>query len=682
MPSIPVYQQRTNVSGNVWPGPNARSGAGILGQALGQVAQDAETVLQLKKQQQLRAQQEADQSALIEANSTEMNLRSRWAESMVKRKQEAPPGADGFVPKVLDDYDTEAAETLKGVKNQKARNYLQERFADIRLSLQNDALQFESGSRSAYKKGQLESSTNSAMTAARLRPQDFDSILMAQQGTMTNVGLTEAERAGALPAMRSSIASAAVEGLIERDPYATLKALRDEKSGGAVGALDYGARDQLISAAQSEIGRRETAARARQAEQRDILTDDVQNAFAARQMGIPATLPGRDKFMAAYGADGAGRYNAAASQWKAYDVAGTAASMPPDQAAQYLDSLKPKTQEGAADARDAYTLAVKLYSQQRERLEADPVGTLLQTNQELAAAREQADDDPTNYFRKLLSTQQALGVEKPKLLTDSERTSVAKKLDFDPARPRARTEALAQIRQTYGDYYVDVMREVAPKLEGQARVMIDMNPEQAVRLDAAMAQKSELNKVVVGTAESDIKAQIDTEFEDLANTLGDNVDGPARLAEFREAAELLAKADVLRGSNPQEAARKAAAAVVNDQYHYVGTMRIPVAYDPDLITHGAALAQDSLSKDGKFSITPGRYSDDAQAQTDLRSLIKRQGYWVTNEDGTGLVLRIPARTGQGNVYKSDGSRVELTWDQLENVDGADREQAFTPMRDR
>jgi len=291
MPAIPTYQQRTSVGGaGLGPGPMSSSPTGIIGQAIGRVGDDLLQAEHFKHQQAVQAQHEQDELALIDANATEMNVRSKWAQQMLERKQAAQPGADGFVPQVLNDYDAETADTLKGVTNKKARAYLQNRFADVRLSLQNDAMSFESASRGQVKKSRLEDATSAAMTAARIRPQDFESILMAQQGTMENFGLTDAEKAAAIPQARSNIASAAVEGLIEQDPYKTLKELRNENSIVlAVKSLDYGDRDKLINAAEVRINHLEAKRAAA------IAKNDAKAVHALNEIdrqiasGVPAT---------------------------------------------------------------------------------------------------------------------------------------------------------------------------------------------------------------------------------------------------------------------------------------------------------------------------------------------------------------------------------------------------------
>lgn len=651
------------------------------GQSIGAGLQDVGNVV---TQIQNEERQKADATAVFDAD---MALSTWGSDALRVAKQIKGKDVIGSTDKYLSDFDKLAAEQEKNLTSNRAKTVFKQQAQQRRLQYAGQFGTMEDNEREQYYTAQGVAYRTNEQNAAGLSYHDPKAIAAAldRQDASATVQYSKEPPevlAGIKQDNRDKTYSKVFDQIIADEDLGRAKAY--------FGAVEGDMNSELAARVKGSIrsleARKESQAKANQAEQRDILTGDVQDAFAARQMGLPAILPPKSKFITAYGDQGAERYHVVAGQWKAYDVAGIAANMAPAEAMKYMDSLKPTSQTGAADAAESYGLAVKLYAQQRDRLEKDPVAVLTQTQPDLAALQQQATNGDSrsvsNYFRKLTATQQALGVVSPKLLSDGQRDAIAKQLDYDPENPRARTGAINQIKATYGRYYADVMREVAPKLEGQARVMIDMQPDQAVRLDAATAQQKELNDLVKGPDATDINNQLDIELERLASTLVDNADASSRLAEFRNAAELLAKADVLRGTKPQEAAHKAAAAVVNDQYSYVGTMRIPRAYDAAIVSRGASLVQEKLAKQGDVAITPGIRSDSAAAQSDLRSLIGRQGYWVTNEDGTGLVLRIPARTGQGNVYRPDGSRVEMTWDQLVNTDGSDKPEMWLSGKDR
>lgn len=631
------------------------------GQALGNVGSVVQQI-------QVEEKQKAYSAAVFGAD---MAL-SKWgADTLRSAKQVKGNDAIGLADKALTDYDRLAGEQEKSLTSNRAKTVFRQQAQQRRLQYAGQLGEIEDRERESYYQAQGTAYREQEQNAAGQSYQDPKAIAAAIDRQDASAEVQFSKEPPEVIALAKQENRAKTYAKVFDQMLADQDLVRAKTYFSAVEKdMDSELAARVKNGIHTLEARKESEARAAQAEQRDILGEDLRNAFAARQMGIPAVMPGKSAFVAAYGEEGSKRYQAAASQWHAYDAAGIAATMPPNEAMQYLSTLKPATQEGAADAKAGYDLAVKLYADQRTRLEADPVATIAQTHPEIAALA--SDTNTRNeYFRRMAATQKALGIDKPKLLSELQRDALAREMDFDPEEPRGRAEYIAKLRDEYGSNFLSIMREVAPKLEGQARVMVDMNPEQAIRLDAATAQQKELNSLVKGTDATDINEQLDVEFEDLATTLADNADAEARLAEFRNAAELLAKADVLRGTKPQEAARKAAAAVVNDQYKYVGTMRIPAAYDPAIVSRAAERAQTQLARDGEFAIAAGSRSDAAAAQSDLRSLIQRQGYWVTNESGTGLVLRVPHRSGMGDVYKKDGSRVELSLDELSKSDAPD-----------
>lgn len=790
-----------------------------IGNALGDVGSVVSKI-------QIEEKRKADASAVFDAD---MGLSQFHDTTLQQAKTVKGKDAIGLADRGLSGFDKLSAEQENGISSNRAKTIFKQQSLQRRQQLSGQLNEVEGSEREKYYQTQQLAYRDQEQNSAALAYGDPKAIAesLNRQDASSDIQYSsqpDEVKAGARRDNRAKTYSKVFDQIIADEDWKRAKSYLATVENDIGDAETVSRIKSSIHALQK---RKESEERTSRTEQRSNLNDQVNDAFAARQFGIPAVLPGRNAFIAAYGDEGADRYRGVALQWQAYEAAGNAANMAPAQAMDYLSSLKPAVQEGAADSKAGYDLAIKLYAQQRKRLADDPVSVLVASRPELAKlqAGSANDEEATgDYFKKLLATQQTLGIENPRLLSDGQRSAVAKRLDFDPENPKSRAAAISGLKANYGKYFTDVMREVAPKLEGQARVMLDMNLDQATRLDAAMSQKKELDSLVKGDAASDINKQLDIELEDVAVTLADNVDAESRLAEFRDAAELLAKADVLRGTKPQEAARKAAAAVVNDQYNFVGTMRIPRTYDADIIERGAALAQKNISMDGKFRIPSGggplddvyseyprlqnygfqfkdsqqksgdirklefyqpgerdsTFSDNsrpgierfdqsmgksdvfgemlhylprvdktvgkarqdfqssitskqadewlsgdygrevsqgvygnnppkydewlknqggdaffrgyltgqfpkeaytaeqkklfesvdaylregASPQKDMAALVASRGYWVTNESGTGLVLRIPARTGHGNVYKEDGSRVELTWEQL------------------
>lgn len=680
-PEIPQYQQRTSAQGPLGPGPMEGGGDSLM--AAGRQVNAIIASVEEKRER------ETESAALVSANEDLQASRSHWSEELVKRQQEAPAGAQGFTAQVLADFDADSKERVKRARTQHAREQLQARLADQRLSLQEDAQRFEAASGTADRVNRLETSVESARTAVNFRPADFDKVHAEVITAIAASGLAAEQRIEAAEKATEVLASAAVDGLIRQDPRGTLKELNNEKTkNSAIAGMGLDERERARSRAQSEINRLDAEARAARQDAQNSLGAERDDAFTARALGLPAALPDRRKYIAAFGNDGGKRYEQDARRWKIFDVAAEAAYQTPQEAAVTLGKLKPTEQAGSAESQQNFESAVKLYERQRAALEANPVQVLEARNPNLAAlhneasaayvrasaapndeaAQEAASHALTMYFGALRAQQQVLGIAEPKLLSEAKRAELAQALVFNAEHPRQRTQVLQTMHAAYGDDYVDVMREVAPKLDGLGRVLIGMRLPDAQRLDSAYAQKDTLAKTVPDKVRGEIDENVRAELIDFASTLTDQPDFADRYAEHFEAARIYAQSLVAAGASPGDAANTAAAAVINDQYTYRDGLRVPAGFDDDQISLALSQEQGKLVKSGSFLISNIKFSTPEAAQADMRNLIARSGYWITNENGTGAVLRITHREGQGEVYLASGKRVEFMFKDLAVAD--------------
>lgn len=665
MPQIPQYEQQTRLQGSgLGPGPQDDA-SGLLIRAGQEIGQDLASIERFQ-------QREQEQTALVSANEELQQARAHWASEMNARQQNAPEGGAGFSESILADFDKDMTERVSRVRTEGAREALRSQLASVRLAMQNEAQDFEIGAGTRERARKLESGTDAARIAVEFRPDDYEDILAAQLTAIGGSGLTPEQKAIAMHAAGEAIAGAAVSGMIRKDPRSTLTELNNEKTASeAILALSPEQRAHARSAAQSEINRLEAEARAARAEAQDSLRGDIADAFAARAFGMPATLPTRARYVAAYGPDGAERYAGDTKRWAVFDVVGEAAFQPPAEAVATIGKLKPASQEGAAEGVANYQAAMQLYTRQREALEANPVETLVRSDPQIQAAAQAAAQDPEQipaYLEALRAKQKVLQIPEPKLLSESQRQQIAGSLVWDAKAPRRRVETMAALQATYGDAFPEVLREIAPKLEGHARVLANMTPHEAVRLDAAYAQKDAYKDVLPAGATNDIKSALDVHLAEFNTTLADNPDGVERAAEHHAAAVLYAQELVRNGTAPEDAAEQAANAVANSQYIYRDTLRIPAVLDGDQIVRAADEKRAQVANEGKFLVETMKHSTPEQAQEDMQNLIRRSGYWVTNEHGDGIVLRIPHRQGLGEVYRADGSRVEFKFQDLAAVE--------------
>lgn len=669
MPRIAPYTQQTQaprpIVQTVDLGPGASVGLGAMAQAFGSIAQDQAAL-------QAFAEKKREERAAVWAHEQVMGVRSHWLEELPRRQEAASETAEGFTLQALADFDAQADELIKAAPTQASRNWLKERLSAVRLGLQQDALLFEARRGVEFKVNGLARSVDQARIAAEFRPEDFPVLAAEQLAAIEASGLDASTRAKLIQDSQLKLADAAVRGMIRRDPYAALKELNDEQSQTlSVRALSFDQRQTLRGAAETEIRRREAEARAHMAELRERLRSDVQDALAAREAGLPATLPSHARFIEAYGDEGNERYRNALETFRIYDVVGQAAHMRPNEALELLEQLKPKQQEGAAEASQRYDIAVRLWQGQRRQLEQDPVGTLLSRDERVREAFDAlSSDDPTavrRYIETVQGAQEALGVAEPKLLPQGLAQEMAAQLAPNPEQPGARAQRIAQFEQQWGAAWPRVLREVAPKLEGLGQILPFVPAQTAARLDVLSAQRDAVMQVLASTGlKKDLATALAEQLEPLNATFPPGVlaDGPVVWQQYYQAAELLA-ADMMRGgASPERAAKDAVEQILGNRYQFVGTLRIPRVtldgepIDAQAIRSGALYARNTLDVD--LLVQPTPFQTQAEAQADRLAQVRSEGFWVTNSDETGAFLALP----DGIVLGADRQPIELTWEEL------------------
>ncbi|MGE4077405.1 MAG: hypothetical protein AB7F22_17755 [Reyranella sp.] len=420
----------------------------------------------------------------------------------------------------------------------------------------------------------------------------------------------------------------------------------------------------------------EMDARIRRAEARDELRDAESDAFAAKSYGLDSMLPPRSLYLAAYGDDGAERYEQSARMFSVYDAVSTAVTLPPDKAAEMIEAYKPTDQEGAAEQRKAYTTAVNLYRQERAKLVDDPAGGIIARDLDLRKLYDAAIDGDSaaagDYVAKVRAKASAMGLPRA-ILPKSAADSLSLQLSFDPDKPGRRSEVLQGLREQWGQYYPQIIREISPKLEGDARIIANMAPEAARHYDTVLAQgRGEIMERLSTDKKAAVKNAGAGVIEPLAETLASNPDAESRINEHVDAVQLLAASMVNRNTDPETAAERAFNMVIGDRYSFRGSMRIPRQFDADLIERSANSVRLGI-KPSELAVKPSPFGTVEQGQKDLRALIASDGAWFTTADESGLELRVPVLGKMMPVVDTSGQRIRYTWKELQDLPPQGRE---------
>lgn len=681
MPKIPVYQQQTTASGALPQSFNV----GPRGEGLDALGNGLLHVAGLIDQRQEADYRKFEADAISSAHLSATKATAEWETHLVERQQSAEAGAPGFTPKLLDDFDKYQAETLKVAKSDQARQYLDEQMIGLRANLQQRAMQFEAKAGVAHRGAQMADAADQMRVAIRANPELFDQQIAAYGAALDSAGLPPEVHAKLWADAKEGGAASAVESLVERDPLGTLKALQSApgKSGiAAVEALSADGRDRARNAAEAEIRRREMDARAAMAERRDGLREAEADAFAAKAAGIKAELPTRGAYIAAYGEEGGKRYEQASKLFSVYDVASAAAALPPEQGAAMIAQFRPTQQEGAAAQSEVQSAAAKLYVQQRKALEDDPAAGIMNRDPAIRDLFTQAANGDaaatTQYVSRVRAKAEAMGLP-PVLLPKVSADSLAASLTFDPENPKRRTETLQALREQWGRHYPQIIREVAPKLEADARIVADMTPENAARYDAVIGEgRDKVMSLLDSKTKGIVQQEARKVTRPLLETLLSNGNAEAEFAEHLDAVQLMAASLVNRGADPTTAAERAFDMVIGSRYDFRGSMRIPKGIDADEVDTKSASVRMGINP-ANLAVKPLAFSTEEQAQEALADRIRKEGEWFTLADDTGVELRVPVE-GRGllPVVTKDGKRVRYTWSQLRAANTAPELLPYEP----
>lgn len=184
-----------------------RSGAG-LGAGIEAVGEGLDTI----------ARSEAANFALKTTAAAEQN----WHEELLKRQQTAEPGAPNFTPDLLKDYDKYAKAATKNAPNGLAANLLQKQLVQLRSTVAQRAINFESGEAVRHNAEVAVDSISTAGNEVMNDPSVYAQRLADRQALIAHMNLEPGQREKLQQHAKDELSKFATMGAIERDPYASM----------------------------------------------------------------------------------------------------------------------------------------------------------------------------------------------------------------------------------------------------------------------------------------------------------------------------------------------------------------------------------------------------------------------------------------------------------------------------
>lgn len=240
------------------------------------------------------------------------------------------------------------------------------------------------------------------------------------------------------------------------------------------------------------------------------------------------------------------------------------------------------------------------------------------------------------------------------------------------------TEAHKQLQSwadQFGPYWNKGFRQMSGLLSPAMKVAAIMPNDTAASLliETSRQDQAKLSKSldIPATGSNSLSRIIATDprMVDLRSSLSQRRGGGGTAQDVSSSVEILAKGYMqTRGMSQGEAVENAFKRVIDDKYSmgYVNDRPFHVQHDRDVkaITAGAEVTMKSVAA-GVLDLPPqipqGMTADDANAQ--WASSIRNNGYWVTNDDASGLILY----SERGVPVTINRKPVTYTWDQLQRA---------------
>lgn len=212
MPRIPGYQSG-GVSMPQAPlslASSKASSAMMLGQAVSDAAGDIGRTIQYVQQKKAR----------VYSNSSMAKMRQHINDRMLQLQKEAGPGAEGYTPQVLKEFDDFSKVLLDDSPNDYATQDLSSALEELRANVAIDATQFEATSSEAYTRFQVSDSTLVTANTLVDKPEWFESAFYDQMSALEAVkgNLSPDSELKQQWETANTLALSAIQGEIRIDP--------------------------------------------------------------------------------------------------------------------------------------------------------------------------------------------------------------------------------------------------------------------------------------------------------------------------------------------------------------------------------------------------------------------------------------------------------------------------------
>lgn len=638
----------------------------------------------------------AEREAAIGGAKALADFRLARVERITKLRTEAQT-PEGHSDLIGTDFDEAAKKLLQAHENPRVQAYLEQRLIDARTNEVADAVVWEAGARIDRAERDAGETVSKYANMVTSNPAQFQSALADVEAMIETAGLPMQSADKMRAAARAQLAQSAVYGQIEKNPSGVLRELN---SGTWDEYLDPDNKISAVNAAQSEIKRREAEAKANAAQARAELSVDAaslaQSDLLSRQLtGKGVTDPqALATIRAGMTPKQFEKYQAAAARADGvFKATGDMRAMPQSEIQTHLESLKPKGGEADfADRQAAYTAAQQIASNIVTARKADPA---LAAREAFTSVRDKWSfyeakpnkEHLKDAIKATLAAQEAMGIPANQRAPMPHGMAIAIAGGVKGAKPENAAKELQAAAEQFGSYWPQAFRQMSKHLDGHAKVaatVVDQK-EAALLIEGSRQSVAALRKangVKDGDDGIQRAAAEDPRVADLTVSLSQRAGGSATATQLIQSIEVHALTRMrVYGESQATATENAIQKIVGDRYDFARpggqAFRVPkAAGDVSAIEAGARGVRQSIDlTDVDMPGVPAGAVVEPLKQSYIAA-IRRNGYWVTNDDETGAILY----SEYGVPVTKGGKPVAATWDELQRGEGKAPWRAFEAFR--
>lgn len=218
MASPPVVEYRQRIS------PDTASGAGFANarpvefMSGGATGEDYTRAGALLKQGAWDLRAANEEEARAWSADVMAKARLEWTTHFLDRQTKAPPGAPGFTPALLEDFDKYVDKTVESAGTDISKNFIRDRLLDFRTSLGESSLAFEAKARIDHRSDQFTSAIQTTQKLMNTDPGQYKIALAEQLAVIDASDMPPVQKSAMRQKAIDDISLAATWSQIQRSP--------------------------------------------------------------------------------------------------------------------------------------------------------------------------------------------------------------------------------------------------------------------------------------------------------------------------------------------------------------------------------------------------------------------------------------------------------------------------------